>query len=177
MKKLLSLLFCFSLVSCTTPVEPVEEPAEEPVVFEDFYIALVALSDGEAKPEPTIGCGDAIELVTQKAKPMGMEEKVKTALEALFSIKESTYGESGLYNALYQSNLAVETVNTLNQGLEGGSVEVTLSGSIVSGGVCDDPRIEEQIMQTIEANTPEGTTILVYIDGKTLDEYFDLSGQ
>ena len=180
MKRKFYLLFCLFLISCTKPVEePIieEPPTDETATFEDFYIALVALSDGESKPELTIGCGDTIELVTQKANPMGTEEKVKTSLEALFSIKESTYGESGLYNALYQSNLTVENVSTLNQGLEGGSVEVTLNGNIVSGGVCDDPRIEEQILQTIQANVAPETTITVTIDGKDLHEYFGLSAQ
>ena len=68
---------------------------------------------------------------------------LRAALEKLFSAKQQFYGESGYYNALYQSDLQVTGVT-----IEQGKAVIHLTGSVVLGGVCDAPRVEAQIEQT-----------------------------
>jgi hypothetical protein len=68
---------------------------------------------------------------------------LRAALEKLLSAKQQFYGESGYYNALYQSDLQVSSVV-----IEQGKAIIHLTGSIVLGGTCDAPRVEAQIEQT-----------------------------
>lgn len=178
MKKI--ILLSTLLVACQTNqtqplITPVEEPIEEPETS-TVEVALVAMGDGTITGGETIGCGDTLQLVEQEISPNGDAGTVKAALEALFAIEGSNYGESGLYNALYQSDITVGAVVVGNGNSPDATVEVTLSGNIISGGTCDDPRIEEQIRATVEANAPEGATITIVFDGEDLHEYFDMSG-
>lgn len=179
MKKL--ILLSLFLVACqTNQTQPVIIPDEVPPVEEPetstVEVALVAMGDGTMTGGETIGCGDTIQLVEKEVAPNGDAGTVKAALEALFAIEGSDYGESGLYNALYQSDITVGAVAVGNGNSPDATVDVSLSGSIISGGTCDDPRIEEQIRATVEANAPEGATITILFDGEDLHEYFDLSG-
>ena len=57
-----------------------------------------------------------------------------------------------------------------------GDVSVALTGALLSAGTCDDPRIEEQIKQTIAANAETNANISVTINGQDLNAYFDMSG-
>jgi len=54
------------------------------------------------------------------------------------------YEGTGLYNALYQSHLTIDTLEITN-----GHVDVHLSGEVVTGGVCDSPRFISQVRETI----------------------------
>jgi hypothetical protein len=103
-------------------------------------VYLVSLEDGGA-----VGCGDSLvpvqrEIVVTK----DIEARVQYTLQSLLRIDDQWYGESGLYNALYLSDLTVESVEVQN-----GTATVNLMGVLASGGTCDDPRISAQIRQTI----------------------------
>jgi hypothetical protein len=74
---------------------------------------------------------------------------VSDALTTLFSVRDSN--REGKYNALWQSKLAVEKI----QSRDGVTTEVWLKGSTQSGGVCDDPRIKAQIEYTIKRLKPK----------------------
>lgn len=80
----------------------------------------------------------------------------------LFSIKTRLYGESGLYNPLYQSNLSVELVT-----IQGGTATVHLSGSFQLAGELDIPRVEAQITQTTLAFATV-RHVLIFVNGKSL---------
>ena len=80
------------------------------------------------------------------------------------------YGESGLYNALYQSDLQVESIS-----LENGKAEIYLTGTMMLGGECDNPRVEAQLKQTaLQFSTVQEVSI--YINGKLLSEVLSLRG-
>ncbi len=192
MKKFLTLFALVLLAACQSPLRP-ETPVvpntpptqadedndedEAPAyVATSIDFALVAMGDGTMVTGPQfIGCGDQIQMVESSYVDAGAttETVIQAALEALFQIEGSSYGESGLYNALYQSDLNVESVSVSD---DESSVIVALTGSIASGGTCDDPRIEAQIRETIKAHSPEDSEITVLIDGEDLNEYFDMSG-
>ena len=113
-----------------------------------------------------VGCGDsAIPVFVQIAPTQGV---LRAALEKLLSIKDQFYGQSGLYNALYQSNLQVQSVTIHN-----GVANVQLTGTMQLSGECDNPRVQAQIMDTI-LQFPTVTSADVFINGKTLQEALSL---
>ncbi|MDQ2690900.1 MAG: GerMN domain-containing protein, partial [Chloroflexota bacterium] len=103
-------------------------------------IVLIEL-EGNGQSGPLVGCGDsAIPINVTIPRTQGV---LRAALEKLFSARQQFYGESGYYNALYQSDLRVDRV-----AIEQGTAVIHLSGSIVLGGTCDAPRVQAQIEQT-----------------------------
>jgi len=89
-----------------------------------------------------VGCGDEVVPVLRRIAPT--PAPLRAALTELFALKSQTFGESGLYNALYQSDIRVERVAIVN-----GRAEVALSGTLRLGGVCDEPRVVAQIESTV----------------------------
>src|SRR5688572_32055252 len=120
----------------TVAAPPTATAATEQMV----KIALIEL-EGNGQSGPLVGCGDsAIPINVTIPSTQGV---LRAALEKLFSAKQQFYGESGYYNALYQSDLQVTGVT-----IEQGKAVIHLTGSVVLGGVCDAPRVEAQIEQT-----------------------------
>ncbi len=107
---------------------------------QNVKIFLIALEDN-GRAGPLIGCGDsAVPITVTIPKTQGV---LRAALERLLSETAQFYGESGLYNALYQSNLQVADVT-----IEQGKAAIHLTGTLVLGGTCDAPRVQAQIEQT-----------------------------
>lgn len=103
-------------------------------------IVLIEL-EGNGQSGPLVGCGDsAIPINVTIPRTQAV---LRAALEKLFSAKQQFYGESGYYNALYQSDLEVASVT-----IEQGKAIIHLTGTIMLGGTCDAPRVQAQIEQT-----------------------------
>lgn len=124
---------------------------------EQVNIYMVALGDAGQSGQP-IGCDDSLVPVQVQISAGGsLEERVRASLRELFVIEDEYYGQSGLYNALFRSNLFVDEVI-----VEGGSAIVRLSGDLLIGGVCDEPRVREQIRQTVlQFSEIQGAVILL----------------
>lgn len=124
-------------------------------------IILIALEDN-GQSGTLVGCGDsAIPINVTIPRTQGV---LRAALEKLFSAKQQFYGESGYYNALYQSNLQVDRVT-----IEQGKAIIYLTGSVVLGGTCDAPRVEAQIEQTaLQFSTVND--VEVFVNGTPLEE-------
>jgi len=115
-------------------------PPTSTAVQQTVKIFLIALEDN-GQSGILVGCGDsAVPVTVIIPRTQGV---LKAALEKLLSIKEQYYGESGLYNALYQSDLKLKSV-TIDQG----KAVIHLTGTVMFGGVSDAPRFEAQIKQT-----------------------------
>jgi hypothetical protein len=115
-------------------------PAPTTATEQFVNIVLIALEDN-GQSGTLVGCGDsAIPITVTIPRTQGV---LRAALEKLFSAKQQFYGESGYYNALYQSDLKVAKVV-----IEQGKAIIHLTGSIMLGGTCDAPRVEAQIEQT-----------------------------
>ena len=131
-------------------------------------IYLVAMQDN-GRSGKKIGCDDSI---------IGVEREVartvaplRAALEQLLSLHDPYYGESGLYNALYRSSLALQSLAIDAQG----QATVKHSGALVVGGACDDPRVFAQLKETaLQFSTVKGVTALV--NGQELTEILSEKG-
>jgi hypothetical protein len=142
-------------VPASTEITPVTSTEQTVKIF------LIALEDN-GKSGPSVGCGDsAVPVTVTIPRTQGV---LRAALEKLLSAKQQFYGESGLYNALYQSDLQVADVM-----IEQGKAIVHLTGTMRLGGVCDAPRFEAQIKQTaLQFSTVNDVT--VFINDKPIEE-------
>lgn len=145
-----------------TQVPPVASPTPQMV-----QIFLIALEDN-GQTGKQVGCGDSVIPVQVEIPPT--QGVLKAALESLLSVKAQYYGESGLYNALYQSNLQVENVK-----IENGKATVNLVGTLQMGGECDSPRVQAQLEETV-LQFPTVNEVSIFINGKPLSEVLSLKG-
>jgi len=130
-------------------------------------IFLVAVGDqGQSGKE--IGCGDSV--VPVQVPIPTTQGVLKAALVALLSIKQQYYGESGLYNALYQSDLHLDSAAVTN-----GNAVVYLSGTLTLGGECDNPRVQAQLEETVlQFSTVH--SVMIYINDQLLSDILSLKG-
>jgi hypothetical protein len=150
--------------STTLDVTTTGAPTDLPSVH-TVQIFLIAINDNGQSGD-LIGCGDSVVPVQVEITPTyGV---LKAALAALLSIKDLYYGESGLYNALYQADLQVDKVNIV-----AGKAEVYLTGTMMMGGECDIPRVQGQLEQTVLqfSNITEAD---IYINGRPLADVLSL---
>jgi hypothetical protein len=130
-------------------------------------VFLIAVGDNGQSGQ-LVGCGDSAIPVQVSIPPT--QGVLRAALGALFSIKQQYYGESGLYNALCQSNLQVDSVT-----IQSGTAIINLSGTLTLGGECDNPRVEAQIEQTaLQFSTVQ--QVSVFLNGKALKDVLSLKG-
>lgn len=128
-------------------------------------VFLIAVDDN-GRSGTLVGCGDSA-IPVQVGIP-ATPGVLRAALGALFSIGQQFYGESGLYNALYQSNLQVDSVT-----IESGTAIIYLSGALQLGGECDSPRVEAQIEQTaLQFATVR--QVSVFLNGEALEDVLSL---
>lgn len=154
--------------SATPPpatAQPVASPTPDNMVVKIF---LIALEDGGVSG-PAVGCGDSALAVNREIP--STTGVLRAALEDLLALDDQFFGESGLYNALYQSDLRVEGV-----ALKDGTATVDLSGSLLLGGVCDSPRVKAQLEQTaLQFSTV--SRVVIRVNGVLLDEVLSLRGE
>ena len=149
-----------------TLLPPTAEPTSQGLDRVKIY--LVAIGDNGVSGKQ-IGCGDSLVPVEVPITPtLGV---LRAALKELFKLEgQQYYGQSGLYNALYQSDLAIADVAVI-----GGEARINLTGTMMLGGVCDNPRVEEQLKAlALQFNTVERVSI--YINGEALEDVLDLKG-
>lgn len=142
--------------SSTTATVNLTSPAAQSV-----SIFLVALEDNGATG-PKIGCNDSLVAVPVRMAPT--QAVLRAALEQLLSLKTAYYGQSGLYHALYRSDLAIEDLS-----IQDGEAMIHLKGQLVLGGECDDPRVKAQL----EATARQFSTVKqvsIFINGVPLDQ-------
>lgn len=116
-------------------------PYHSPARTTSVRVYLVAIGDN-GRSGAKIGCGDSLVPVTRKIA--STSSPLRVSLNLLLSDHHRYYGQSGLYNALYQSRLGVRSAQVVN-----GTATVRLVGSMRLGGICDDPRVGGQLRQTV----------------------------
>ncbi|MFN2252666.1 MAG: GerMN domain-containing protein [Candidatus Promineifilaceae bacterium] len=130
------------------------------------YIYLIALGDNGQSGEK-IGCDDSVIPVEVEIEPT--TAPITAALQTLLGSDDQYYGQSGLYNVFYQSDLSVESID-----IENGEAIIRLMGDLQLGGVCDSPRVQAQLEQTALQYETVGS-VMITVNGETLESL--LSGQ
>lgn len=135
-----------------TPTQKPQETGTVPTVG-SISMYLTAVGDkGESGEE--FGCQDSIVPVQVEITPT--TQPLHAAIQELLDTGQY-YGQSGLYNALYQSDLTIKSI-----GIDDGHATIELTGTLRSGGVCDDPRIKEQLERTaLHFTTVDSVTVLI----------------
>ncbi len=118
-------------------------------------VALIALNGNGG-----VGCGDSVVMITRQVPYT--TAPLTAALRELLAINTQYYGQSGLYDALYQSRLAIQSVTIANQ-----KATIRLTGQIQVGGECDDPRVIAQFERTA-TQFATVKTVAVYVNGVLL---------
>lgn len=135
--------------------------------FTHVQIYLVALGDSGQSGQK-IGCDDSLIAVEREITPT--IAPLRASLNELLSLREQYYGQSGLYNALYQSNLQIEDIGLVN-----GQATIYLSGQYTLGGVCDIPRFEAQLEATaLQFSTVD--RVAIFLNGQAIKEALSLAG-
>ncbi|ALV46863.1 hypothetical protein MB46_16585 [Arthrobacter alpinus] len=139
--------------------EPTVLPTNASVIT--YYIAV---GDG-GTAGPLVGCGDSAVAVTSQS--VSFTDPVEAALRTLLASHTEELGQSGLRNALWQSTLAVTSIDR-----SGSAITAHLDGTLAVAGECDIPRIEQQLLLT--AQEAAAGPVAITINGKTLSEALSL---
>ncbi len=135
------------------------------VSTQQVTVYLVAIGDEGASGE-LIGCGDSLVGITREIP--GNVDPISGALEDLFSIPGPDFGESGLSTAFYDWDVIVDSVE-----VESGLATVELSGTYAIAGVCEHPRIEAQLEETV-LQFPNVDAVEIFINGEALEDILSL---
>jgi hypothetical protein len=137
-----------------------QAPAPNP---REARIFMTALNDNGASGKK-IGCGDSVVPVIITVSDASAS--LRGALDKLLAVRTPYYGQSGLYNALFRSDLRLVSVSVQNN-----TAEIKLGGALTIGGVCDTSRILAQFEAT--ALQFSGVKqVNVYLNGKKLQDLF-----
>ena len=147
-----------------TPIPPTVIPPSGANLVKIF---LIAVGDNGIAGKK-IGCGDSLVAVEVAIQPT--LAVLRAALTELFKLEgQSSYGESGLYNALYQSHLSIESLNIVNR-----EAIVRLEGTLIQGGECDAPRVKAQLEEIALQFATTVNRVSVFINGVALDQLLSL---
>jgi LysM repeat protein len=136
----------------------------QPGTIDRVKIYLIAVGDNGQSGQK-IGCDDSVVPVEVAVAPT--RAPLRASLDKLLSIEDQHYGESGLYNALYQSNLWITEATILNR-----HATVRLAGTEMVGGTCDVPRVSAQLQATaLQFSTVDSVSI--YVNGTLLEDVLD----
>lgn len=128
---------------------------------------MVALEDG-GRSGKKVGCNDSLIAITREIPPT--RAPLRAALEELLRMPRKSGTGRELHNALHGSKLRLNRVSVRR-----GEAVIHLSGLLVTGGVCDSPRIQGQIEETA-LQFPTVKKMRVYINGRPLLDYFSERG-
>jgi Aspartic acid proteinase inhibitor/Sporulation and spore germination len=123
----------------------------------EVKVYLVAVGDA-GKAGRKIGCDDSLVPVKRRVRADGAP--LKAAVSELLSVPHEY--EGGLGNYWFGENLRVSGAT-----LSGGTATIRITGRLFVAGVCDEPRIEEQIRETAR-QFPGVRRVKVFVNGRTL---------
>jgi len=138
------------------PVTPEPPTPPGPPSFTRVQVPLIAMSTNGP-----VGCGDTVVMVTRNVS--ATIAPLTAAVQQLLSIHDRFYGQSGLYDPLYNAYLAVQSV-TINNGL----ATIKLTGKLSLGGECDDPRVAAQF-DALGHQFSSVQKVQVFINGTPLE--------
>ncbi|EKD93696.1 MAG: hypothetical protein ACD_28C00078G0001 [uncultured bacterium] len=131
-------------VNNTNEIETTEEV--NPTTQDVYAVKIMDDDTNEQIPEGVIltGCEDSY-LVKIPVQVDSTLIPLEGALKGLFVLEDREIGQSGLINALYQSDMEFDYIEN-----EGDTTVIGLVGAVQFGGTCDVPRVMDQVEKTIE---------------------------
>jgi spore germination protein GerM len=133
----------------------------------EVKLFLIAVDDA-GRTGKKIGCDDSVVAVTRDLPPT--RTPLRAALEELLRIPRIYGSNPELYNSLSQSQLKLKSVSVRR-----GVARLSFAGRLVTGGVCDNPRVQAQIEETA-LQFPTVKKVKVFINGLPLSEYLSERG-
>jgi spore germination protein GerM len=133
----------------------------------EVKLFLIAVDDA-GRLGKKIGCDDSVVAVTRDLRPT--RALLRAALEELLRIPRIYGSNPELYNALSQSKLKLKSVSVRR-----GVATLSFAGRLVTGGVCDSPRVQAQIEETA-LQFPTVKKVKVFINGMPLSKYLSERG-
>lgn len=156
-------------VSPSSTQSPTKSPvaSPSPTGTTTVKIFMIAMDDNGASGK-LIGCGDSAVAVEREVP--ATQTVLKAAMEQLISIKDASYGSSGLSNPLSQSSL-----NFVSASIDNSKATVKFTGNLVLPGECGDARIQAQFEETaLQFPTVQNVDIL--INGTNLHDLISQEG-
>lgn len=142
------------IIEATSPVFVVVEEGAPSVTS----VALYFVDKGKG----TIGCGDAI-VPVQWTIP-STQAPLVSAIRELISLRTQTIPNTTYTNALYRSNLTIQSISVL-----AGRATIRLAGDLVVHESCDYPRMRYQLEQTA-LQFPDVSTVDIFINDVPIEE-------
>lgn len=136
--------------------------AQEKEGDDSVTVTLFMVETGNDSGQGTpIGCGDL--LVERRVRIPKGENLLAGTMRALIAPEND-----GPENFVAGKDVKLESAE-----ISGGVARVYLAGVIPLSGVCDHPRVEQQLLRTA-AQFAEVDSAIVYIGGERLEEYLSL---
>lgn len=134
---------------------------------QEVKLFLIAVDDA-GRLGKKIGCDDSVVAVTRELRPT--RTPLRAAIEELLRFPRSYGSKPELYNALYQAELRLESISIRRD-----VARLNFAGQLVTGGVCDSPRVQAQLEETA-LQFPTVKKVRVFINGTPLSEYLSERG-
>lgn len=150
--------FAYSTASPANAPDPVSRSGKTTQI----KVYLIAGGDN-GKNGKKIGCDDSLVAVTRTIQPTAAP--LRAALDELLSMPEEfDNGGQKLGNYWKGSDLKVKNVS-----LARGTATIQITGRLLVAGICDEPRITEQIEATAK-QFPNVKRVRVFVNGTPLKE-------
>lgn len=109
---------------------------------EDRTVIIYLIAPGA---DVTNCSSDQIQAVARKVPPT--RDLLRASVQDLLSIRDQFYGRSGLYNALALTDFQIDRLDVTGQ-----TADLSLSGTSILAGTCDETRLVQQLEQTVLHN-------------------------
>jgi hypothetical protein len=151
--------------AATQPAATQVPATTAPLTSKDVKMFMIAIGDNGVSGSK-IGCGDSAVGVVITVPDA--QAPLRGALEKLLANHTKDYGQSGLYNALFRSDLQLKSVSITNA-----VADIRLTGALTLGGECDSPRVQAQLEQVaLQFSTVKSVNI--FINDKNLKDILSL---
>lgn len=162
---ILFTLIIFTGCTKTQTPQPTPQATKQPNSSTiSFYVTKTTQSSPNAS---SFGCEDTL-LKVEKEIINSVQPPVKSAVTELLNAKDGYTDANIQYNVFYQSNLELDEITESQE-----TISVYITGELKLGGVCDNPRVKEQLTKTIEEYV-KGKKINILINNIPVDEYLSL---
>jgi hypothetical protein len=149
----------------TKPAATQAPATAAPLTSKDVKMFLIAVGDNGVSGSK-IGCGDSAVGVVITVPDA--QAPLRGALDKLLANHSQFYGQSGLYNALFRSDLQLKSVTITNA-----VADIRLTGALTLGGECDSPRVQAQLEQ-IAMQFSTVTSVNIFINDRNLKDILSL---